>query len=109
MCSSDLGTFSSSQTVCFETSSRSIVAGDAGVILASNSSSSMTFTVDTSTALSVGQAVSIIRYGSGSLTIVASGVTVNATPGLILRAQHSGATLVCLSSGVYALIGDLSA
>jgi hypothetical protein len=98
-----------SQTVSFETSSRALVSGDAGAIVVSNSASSMTFTVNTSTALSVGQSISIVRYGAGALNVAASGVTVNATPGLNFRAQHSAATLVCLSSGVYALIGDLSA
>jgi hypothetical protein len=68
-----------------------------------------TFTVDTVTALSVGQRIDIIQMGAGQTTVTASSTTINATPGLKLRAQYSSASLICTASNTYVLVGDLSA
>jgi hypothetical protein len=38
----------------------------------------------------------------------AAGVTVNATPSLVLRAQYSAGTLVCIDASTFVLYGDLS-
>jgi hypothetical protein len=65
-------------------------------------------TVSTSTALSAGQSINIVRYGSGTVAVAASGTTIFSTPGLNLRAQYSVATLLCVSSDTYLLFGDLS-
>ena len=65
--------------------------------------------MDTSTAFPVGQRVDFIGLGTGSITFVATGVTIYASPGLKLRSQYSGASLICIISGIYVLIGDLSA
>jgi hypothetical protein len=44
------------------------------------------------------------------MTVVATGgVTINATPGLKLRAQWSSATLVKRNTDTWVLVGDLSA
>jgi len=68
------------------------------------------FNVATSTGLSAGQRIDIAQLGAGQTTVVAqSGVTVNGTPGLKLRAQYSTATLICTASNTYVLAGDLSA
>jgi hypothetical protein len=73
------------------------------------SSSSVTLTVPPAT-FTAGQQINITRYGTGSLIVVGgSGVTVNGTPGLLLRAQYSAATLVCIDSTTFVLYGDLSA
>ena len=73
------------------------------------SSSSITLTVPPST-FTAGQQINLTRYGTGSLTVQGgSGVTVNATPGLILRAQYSAATLFCIDATTFVLFGDLSA
>ena len=72
------------------------------------SSSSVTLTVPPAI-FTEGQQINITRYGTGSLTVVGgSGVTVNGTPGLLLRAQYSAATLVCIDSTTFVLYGDLS-
>lgn len=72
------------------------------------SSSSVTVTVPPST-FTAGQQINLTRYGTGSLTVQGgSGVTVNATPTLVLRAQYSAATLVCIDSTTFVLYGDLS-
>jgi hypothetical protein len=67
------------------------------------------FTVNTTTALTVGQRIDIIQAGAGQTTVVATGVTINATPTLKFRAQHSGATLICTATDTYTLLGDLAA
>jgi hypothetical protein len=72
------------------------------------SSSSVTVTVPAST-FTAGQQINLTRYGTGSVTVQgAAGVTVNATPTLVLRAQYSAATLVCINASTFVLYGDLS-
>jgi len=49
------------------------------------------------------------RMGAGSVTFVAaSGVTINATPSLVLRAQYSSAMLIKTDTNTWLLIGDLA-
>ena len=72
------------------------------------SSSSVTVTVPAST-FTAGQQINLTRYGTGSVTVQGgAGVTVNATPTLVLRAQYSAATLVCIDASTFVLYGDLS-
>jgi hypothetical protein len=72
------------------------------------SSSSVTVTVPAST-FTAGQQINLTRYGTGTVTVQgAAGVTVNATPTLVLRAQYSAATLVCIDASTFVLYGDLS-
>jgi hypothetical protein len=73
-----------------------------------SNASAITVTVNGTTALSAGQAIDLLQIGAGQVTVVASGVTVNATPGLKFRARYSAATLFCVGSNDYVLIGDLS-
>jgi hypothetical protein len=52
----------------------------------------------------------VIQTGSSEVTIAgAGGVTVNGTPGLKLRAQWSGATIIKRASNVFIAVGDLKA
>jgi hypothetical protein len=74
-----------------------------------NNASAVTVTVNGSTGLSAGQAIDLLQIGAGQVTVVASSVTVNSTPGLKFRARYSSATLFCVGSNDYVLIGDLSA
>jgi hypothetical protein len=54
--------------------------------------------------------IHILQSGAGQTTIAAgSGVTVNATPGLKLRAQWSAATLIKRDTNTWVAVGDLSA
>jgi hypothetical protein len=73
-----------------------------------NNASAVTVTVNGTTALSAGQAIDLLQIGAGQVTVVASSVTVNGTPGLKFRARYSSATLFCVGSNDYVLIGDLS-
>ncbi len=77
-----------------------------------NSASSVTLTVppNSTAAFPIGASWDIVRMGSGGVVIAAgSGVTINATPGLNLRAQYSSATLFKRGTDSWLLIGDLSA
>lgn len=105
------GDWSTAQTVTPKTSSYTVTNSDAGsIIVMSNSSVAVTITIDTGTALAVGQKIDFIGLGNaGTITFVASGVSIYATPGLKFRAVGSAATLVCIISGVYVLMGDLVA
>jgi hypothetical protein len=86
-----------------------LVAADAdSKMVQFTSSSSVTVTVPSAT-FTAGQQINLTRYGTGSVTIQGgAGVTVNATPTLVLRAQYSAATLVCIDSTTFVLYGDLS-
>ena len=57
----------------------------------------------------VGTSIDILQTTSGQVTIAGSGATVNATPGLKLRAQWSSATLFKRAANTWVLLGDLSA
>jgi hypothetical protein len=83
---------------------RSIVDTDAGKMLTSSSNCVLTF--NASTAFNQGQRVDIVRLG-GTLTVSASGVTLLFTPANTLRAINSAASIVCLDSTTYLLVGDL--
>jgi hypothetical protein len=85
-----------------------LVASDSDTKLVRfTSSSSVVVTVPPAT-FTAGQQVNLTRYGDGSVTIEqGAGVTVNATPSLVLRAKYSAATLVCIDSTNFVLYGDL--
>jgi hypothetical protein len=56
-----------------------------------------------------GQQINITQYGDGQVVIGGgSGVTVNATPSLILRAKYSAATIVCIDPTTFIMYGDLA-
>jgi hypothetical protein len=69
-----------------------------------------TFTIPADNAFwPVGQRVEVIQTGSSQVTIAAgSGVTINATPGLKLRAQWSGATIIKRAANTFVVLGDLA-
>jgi hypothetical protein len=74
--------------------------------------SGVTLTIPTNatTAFPVGTSIDVIQTGAGQVTIAgAVGVTVNATPGLKLRAQWSSATLFKRATDTWIVMGDLSA
>jgi hypothetical protein len=73
-----------------------------------NNASAITVTVNGTTALSAGQAIDLLQIGAGQVTVVASSVTMNRTPGPKFRDRYSAAVLFCVGSNDYVLIGDLS-
>jgi hypothetical protein len=85
------------------------ISSDLNKLVTLNNSSAITVTINTSLALSAGQRIDFVQLGTGQVTFSNSSVTLNGTPGLKLRARYSSATLICLSSDNYILVGDLSA
>jgi hypothetical protein len=79
-----------------------------------NSSSPITLSVPTDATLNfpIGTTIDLLRVGTGAVTVAAvtSGTTtINATPGLKLRAQWSSATLMKRAANTWVLLGDLMA
>jgi hypothetical protein len=74
------------------------------------SANTLTVPLDSSVNFPVGSQIDILQVGSGQTTVVAaSGVTINATPGLKLRTQWAGATLRKRAANTWVLVGDLTA
>ena len=70
----------------------------------------LTIPTNATVAYPVGTSIDILQTGAGQVTVAgASGVTVNATPGLKLRAQWSSATLLKRATDTWVVMGDLSA
>jgi hypothetical protein len=105
--SGDPGLVINNQTVSY-----TLVLSDASKLVEINSASANNLTVplNSSVAFAVGTQISLLQVGAGQMTVVATGgVTINATPGLKLRAQWSSATLVKRATDTWVLVGDLSA
>ena len=74
------------------------------------SANNLTVPLNSSQAFPIGSQVTILQTGAGQTTIVATGgVTINATPGLKLRAQWSSCTLIKRATDTWVAIGDLVA
>jgi len=96
--------------------SRTITAAaDSGKTIRFTSGSATVVTVNGSTNLLVGARVDIIADGAGELTVAASGATIKAaevstTSGsFTIGAQYSAATLLCVATDEYRLIGNVAA
>ena len=95
-----------------QTASYTLVLADASklVEVSNASANNLTVPLNSSVAFPVGTQINILQTGAGQITVVATGgVTINATPGLKLRAQWSSATLIKRAENTWVLVGDLSA
>ena len=80
------------------------------VEISNSSANNLTVPLNSSVAYPIGSQINILQTGAGQTTVVATaGVTINATPGLKLRAQWSSATLIKRAENTWVLIGDLIA
>ena len=94
-----------------ETASYSLLLVDDGALVEMNVSSSNNLTVepDSTTNFPIGSQIVVLQTGTGQTTLVqGTGVTINATPGLKLRARWSSATLIKRAANTWVAIGDLS-
>jgi hypothetical protein len=92
-------------TVSDKSANYTIVSGDANTVIRSTGSA---ITITLANVLSIGQRIDFIQSGAGQITFAASGVTLNSADSMVKTAkQHAGATVICIASGVYALIGNL--
>jgi hypothetical protein len=74
------------------------------------SANTLTVPLNATAAFPIGSQINILQTLAGQTTIAATaGVTINATPGLKLRAQWSSATLIKRAENTWVLIGDLIA
>jgi hypothetical protein len=95
-----------------QTASYTLVLGDKGKVveMSVGSANNLTVPLNASVAYPVGTQIHIVQVGSGQTTVVATGgVTINATPGLKLRAQWSAATLIKRAENTWVLVGDIAA
>ena len=80
------------------------------VSLANASAITVTVPPNSSVAYPVGAILQFLQGGAGQVTVAAgSGVTINYTPGLKLRAQNSFATLIQTAANTWLLSGDVTA
>jgi hypothetical protein len=90
-------------------------AADEGKTLQFTSASATVLTVNASSDFTVGARVDIIQDGAGVVTVTASGATIKAaevstTSGsFTIGAQYSAATLLCVATDEYRLIGNITA
>lgn len=92
-------------------SSYTTQASDNGKLLLSTASTATTITI--SNTLTEGQSFAIFQSGAGIVSIAAgSGVTIQGAGlsgvTLAINDRYSGATVFCISSGVYAILGNVS-
>jgi hypothetical protein len=88
-----------------------LVIGDAdNDVLLIQSAGTVTIPTNSSVAFPIGTQIMFIQETAGTVTFAGSaGVTVNATPGLKLRATYSSATLIKRNTDTWLLTGDLTA
>jgi hypothetical protein len=104
--SGDPGLVINAQTVSY-----TLVLSDASklVEISNGSANNLTVPLNSSVAFLVGTQISLLQTGAGQMTVVPTGgVTINATPGLKLRAQWSSATLIKRAENTWVLVGDLA-
>jgi hypothetical protein len=96
------------------TTARTLTSTDMGKTIRFTSASATVVTVDASTDFTVGARVDIIADGSSELTVLASGATVagaetSTTSGsFTIGLQYSAATLLCVATDSYRLIGNVA-
>jgi hypothetical protein len=83
-----------------------LVSGDASKLIVSTGSA---VTVTVANVLTVGQRIDFLQDGTGQITFAAgSGVTLQSKDSkLKTNVQESAASIICIASGQYRLIGDL--
>lgn len=88
------------------------VLTDASKLVTLNNGSAITLTIppNSSVAYPIGTKIDLLQIGAGQVTVAAgSGVTVNSTPTLKLRAQYSGGTCIQYAADTWIFAGDLAA
>jgi len=99
--------WTTAQTLRNEVDSYLLDVSDVGKLVTFTKGTAVNCTVPVSL-MAIGQRIDIAQLGAGQVTVVASGTTVVATPSLRLRALGSAATLICIATNTYLLVGDLA-
>jgi hypothetical protein len=110
----DLDAVNTTTFITDATTARTLTATDAGNTILFTSATAVTVTVDASTDFPVGTRVDIVANGAGALTVTASTATItgaatSTTSGsFTIGAQYSAATLLCVATDTYLLIGNVA-
>jgi hypothetical protein len=106
------GGFNAAQSLNAQTASYTVDLSDSGKMVTLNAATgTLTLSIPNSSAANfpVGTHIDFARMGIAAVRVTgATGVTVNATPGVNLRARYSVATCVCYSLNAWLVAGDLS-
>jgi len=95
-----------------QTANYTLALSDKNKVVEMSNASATTITIaaDNSVNFPTGSQITILQTGAGQVTIAgASGVTVNATPGLKVRAQYSAVVALKRAANTWVVTGDLSA
>ena len=100
------GGFDSTQTIANLSTNYTILAADKGKLF--TNSAAVTVTV---TGLATGEQVDFIQTNAGKITFAAgAGVTLNSRGGILTTAsQYSPASVKCIATNTYVLVGDIGA
>jgi hypothetical protein len=110
----DLAAVHTADFITDATTARTLTSTDAGKTILFTSGSATVVTVNASTDIPVGQRVDIVANGAGALTVTASTATVrgaatSTTSGsFTIGDQYSAATLLCVATDTYLLIGNVA-
>ena len=110
----DLAAVHTADFITDATTARTLTSTDAGKTILFTSASATVVTVNASTDIPVGQRVDIVANGAGALTVTASTATVtgaatSTTSGsFTIGDQYSAATLLCVATDTYLLIGNVA-
>ena len=111
----DLAAVNTTTFITDTTTARTLVTADANNTILFTNAGATTLTVNASTDFAVGTRVDIVANGAGALTVTASTATVtgaatSTTSGsFTIGAQYSAATLLCVATDTYLLIGNIAA
>jgi hypothetical protein len=99
------GGFNSIQAIASVGTSRALTSDDTGKLI--TNSGAITITVE---GLAVGAQVDFLQTNASQITFLAgSGITLNSRGGALkTAAQYSGASVKCIATNSYVLIGDLA-
>jgi hypothetical protein len=107
-----VGGFADAQAINAQTASYTLALSDAGRLVTLNAAAgtiSVTVPPNSSVAFPTGTHVDVARLGNAAVRVTgATGVTINATPGINLRAQYSAGTVILYAGNTWLLVGDLS-
>jgi hypothetical protein len=95
-----------------KTGAYTISSGDQNDLIQLNGTFTVSIPTDATFNFDIGTQISLLNIGTGVITIAATTpgtTTVNATPGLKLRAQWSSVTLIKRAANTWVVVGDLTA
>lgn len=90
-----------------KTAAYTLATGDAETMVQMNGAFAFSVT-NALSSLAAGSQIHLLALTSG-VTVTGTGVTLNGTPGLKLRTAYSSATLICLGTNSWVLVGDTAA